>query len=230
MKSVCVVPILLFFSQLSIARSDANVCADPPLSAWLDMWNRKDLNVVDDLFLNSPSEVTYFSSESEGLIVGLDRVRDHHAGLGLVPGGLKEVPTVLSLEGLYTQSLTSAFPCVKVVSAVWVFTWKHGEKEPMKGPCTLVYRQEEGDEQAWIVHMNFGNYERGQTLLDSSSRDNEEGPVFTAAAKVNQRSGVEPVSIVSLTEQRVQETAEEEQEKKQREPREVAKGFFSLFA
>ena len=42
------------------------------IASWVAMWNSYDLAMVDKLFLQD-SRVSYFSSEKEGLIQGIDR-------------------------------------------------------------------------------------------------------------------------------------------------------------
>lgn len=56
------------------------------LEYWTDMWNRYDLDRVDQLFV-ADSTVTYFSPERDGLIRGINALRLHHHGFGFVPGG-----------------------------------------------------------------------------------------------------------------------------------------------
>jgi hypothetical protein len=55
---------------------------------WVNMWNRYDLSQVDGLFLDS-DDLSYFSSDREGIIKGLVAVREHHRRFGFVPGGKK---------------------------------------------------------------------------------------------------------------------------------------------
>lgn len=53
---------------------------------WGKMWNTYDLSQVDVLFVND-DRLTYFSSECEGTLQGIDAVREHHRNFGFVDGG-----------------------------------------------------------------------------------------------------------------------------------------------
>ena len=59
---------------------------DAQLERWVEMWNSYDLDEVNELFLDDPG-LTYFSSEKEGVIRGMEAVLEHHRGFGFVPGG-----------------------------------------------------------------------------------------------------------------------------------------------
>ena len=59
------------------------------VEAWVEMWNTYDLNQVDALFLDD-ARLSYFSSEREGLIRGMEAVREHHVGFGFAPGGIDQ--------------------------------------------------------------------------------------------------------------------------------------------
>jgi len=50
------------------------------------MWNSYDLSMVDTLFLTD-DRLTYLSSKMEGVIRGVENVREHHRGFGFVVGG-----------------------------------------------------------------------------------------------------------------------------------------------
>ncbi len=75
---------------------------DEVVGQWVSMWNTYDLSLVDSLFLTD-NRLTYFSSEKEGLIRGIEAVREHHVGFGFVEGG-KEQENTLWLDDLQTQS------------------------------------------------------------------------------------------------------------------------------
>ncbi len=75
---------------------------DEHMSAWVNLWNTYDLSLVDDLFLTD-STVTYFSSEREGLITGIDAVLLHHEGFGFVPGG-KVAEQALWVDDIHTAT------------------------------------------------------------------------------------------------------------------------------
>ena len=56
------------------------------IGAWVDMWNAYDLSQVDQLFLIDEN-LTYFSSETQGVLQGIDAIREHHRGFGFIEGG-----------------------------------------------------------------------------------------------------------------------------------------------
>lgn len=122
--------------------------ADKWVSAWVEIWNTYDLDQVDNLFLQN-DKLTYFSSEKEGTITGIDAVREHHRGFGFVEGG-KDQPNKLWLE----ETTVTPFGDAVVVTAIWYFQRQDGSKQ--RGPVTIVYVQQ-GDEYR-IAHMNFSNY------------------------------------------------------------------------
>jgi len=89
--------------------------ADRLLQDWVDMWNSYDLSQVDNLFLTD-EHVTYFSSEKQGVIVGIDAVREHHAGFGFAPGGAQK-DTKLWLDDTHTEF----YATTAVVTGLWYF-------------------------------------------------------------------------------------------------------------
>ncbi len=115
------------------------------------MWNSYDLNEVEELFLDDP-RLTYFSSETEGVIRGMEAVLEHHRGFGFVPGG-EAKGTRLWLDDLSVDLLGD----VAVVTGLWFFqTDDQSTDEPQKGPVTFVSVLDSGD---WrFVHMNFSEY------------------------------------------------------------------------
>jgi len=124
---------------------------DRHVESWVGLWNSYDLNLVDDLFLTD-STVTYFSSEREGLIVGIEAVRAHHEGFGFVAGG-REAEQELWVEDLHTaQHGPSA-----IVTGIWYFGDRQDEPtEIQRGPFTFIYVQSEGTFR--LAHLNFGTY------------------------------------------------------------------------
>jgi len=119
------------------------------VDAWVSMWNSYDLSMVDKLFLND-SRVSYFSSEKQGLIKGIEALRRHHEGFGFVRGG-KDQPNKLWIEDVEIEIFNQAV----VVAATWCFK-RGGSDMAQRGPVTLFYVQI-GDE--WrIAHANFSNY------------------------------------------------------------------------
>lgn len=120
------------------------------IEMWNMSWNSYDLDVVDELFLPEPG-LTYFSSEKEGVIRGMEAVREHHVGFGFMPGG-KEQENRLWLEEVgYDLFDTSV-----VITAIWYFARPEETGPPQKGPVTfvLVFR----DDQLKISHCNFSAY------------------------------------------------------------------------
>ncbi len=119
--------------------------------AWVDMWNCYDLDRVESLFLDD-ARLTYFSSETEGLIRGIDAVIEHHKGFGFVPGG-KDQPNRLWLEALHQEGFGSTV----VVGGIWFFQrGAGGDQPPQRGPVTFVCVHENGE---WrLAHLHFANY------------------------------------------------------------------------
>jgi len=123
---------------------------DPKLvDTWVTIWNSFDLSMVEKLFLNDGG-VTYFSSEKQGMVKGIEALIKHHEGFGFVRGG-KVQPNRLWLEDVDIET----FQEVAVVTAIWLFR-RGGSEKVQKGPVTLVYMSVVG---GWrIAHANFGNY------------------------------------------------------------------------
>ncbi len=132
------------FSQINTLPFDANKW----LGAWVQMWNNYDLNQVEKLFLPN-DHLTYFSSEKQGTLIGIDPVREHHRGFGFVEGG-KDQPNKLWLEEIHVSVLGPT----AVVTAIWFFEKPNGTQ--MRGPMTIVYTEHFGEYR--IAHMNFSNY------------------------------------------------------------------------
>jgi hypothetical protein len=120
------------------------------LDAWVGMWNSYDLAQVDRLFMHGP-QVSYFSSEREGLISGFDELVAHHEGFGFVAGG-QERPSRLWLE----EVDITMYGGVAVVAAIWYFDRDGTDAEPQKGPVTFVYAPAADGPR--IVHANFSEY------------------------------------------------------------------------
>ena len=129
-----------------------NFDADAQVTAWLKMWNTRDLARVDELFLND-SSVTYFSSEREGLIQGFAALRAHHQGFGFVVGGA-EPEQELSVEDVRS----SIYGDVAVVGAIWLFGDRSAPPDSIsRGPMTAVYTWADGRYR--IAHMHFAEYQ-----------------------------------------------------------------------
>jgi len=108
-------------------QTDVEFDTDRYVAAWVEMWNSYDLSMVDRLFLTD-SRVTYFSSEKEGLITGIETVREHHREFGFVEGG-KEQDNRLWVEELHT----SVFGPTAIVTGIWFFTRGEGTIALTKG-------------------------------------------------------------------------------------------------
>ena len=118
------------------------------VDAWVELWNTYDLEGVDELFVTD-DRLTYLSSEKEGVIVGIEAVREHHKSFGFVPGGAK-TDVKLWVEDLHTTD----FGSTAVVTGAWFF--ENAEGKIQKGPMTLVYIAEGG---GWrLAHLHFANY------------------------------------------------------------------------
>ncbi|MFW6109570.1 MAG: nuclear transport factor 2 family protein [archaeon] len=115
---------------------------------WVEIWNNYNLDRVREIFLDD-ERVTYFSSEKEGLIKGIDNLVEHHREFGFVEGG-KETGTKLWLEDLAIEEFESSV----VVKADWVFQ-KQGSDNQQRGPVTIVYVEDDGYR---IAHAHFSNY------------------------------------------------------------------------
>ena len=123
---------------------------DPKLvDEWVAIWNNYDLSKVPELFLND-ANVSYFSSEKEGAVVGFDALMEHHREFGFVEEG-KESPNRLWLDDINI----AVYEGSAVVTAIWYFR-RGGSPEAQKGPVTLVYV--ESDDGFRIAHANFSNY------------------------------------------------------------------------
>ena len=130
---------------------DVQFDVDKQIGDWVDMWDSYDLSLVENLFLTD-SRVTYFSSEYEGVIKGIEAIRKHHEGFGFVPGG-KEQENKLWVEDIHSE----VFGTTAVVTGIWYFSQGSEKNEkPQRGPMTLVYIRE-GDEFR-LAHLNFGEY------------------------------------------------------------------------
>jgi ketosteroid isomerase-like protein len=119
------------------------------LDQWIRLWNTYDLAQVSNIFLND-HRVTYFSSEKEGLIKGIENLLDHHKKFGFVSGG-KETDNKLWLE----KTDIEQYKNTAIVKAVWYFQRK-GSETTQRGPVTLIYTKIQDN---WkIAHSHFSNY------------------------------------------------------------------------
>ncbi|MCK4582197.1 nuclear transport factor 2 family protein [Candidatus Bathyarchaeota archaeon] len=119
------------------------------VEAWVRLWNTYDLDDVRRLFLDD-GRVTYFSSEKQGLIKGIDSLVRHHEEFGFVAGG-KETGNRLWLEDMDIEEFEGSAS----VKADWLFQRK-GSDKTQRGPVTILYVKA-GD--GWrIAHAHFSNY------------------------------------------------------------------------
>ena len=144
------------------AQATSQAAPIPPLfdtaahvGAWVELWGTYDLSRVDDLFLAGP-DTTYFSSEKQGLIVGFDAVREHHAGFGFVEGG------VAPAQELWVEDVDArVFGESVVVNAIWYFGDRAAaggadSDSLQKGPMTSVWVLDRDTYK--IAHMHFASY------------------------------------------------------------------------
>ena len=156
MRSPTIPLILVFLLGWACAADDQGAAApsfdtETIVGQWVSMWNTYDLSMVDSLFITD-ERLTYFSSEKEGLIRGIEAVREHHVGFGFVEGG-KDQQNELWVEDLQRQS----FGDVATVEGVWYFRNVSADSSTtQKGPVTFVYVFDE--KQYRIAHVHFANY------------------------------------------------------------------------
>lgn len=125
---------------------------DEVIDKWLNLWATYDLDLLDDIFLQSEA-LTYFSSEKLGLIQGYDEMIPHHEGFGFVSGG-KTPEKSLWLEELETRFYGESV----MVAGIWYFGDRSVPKEEVqKGPVTFVLTQN-AKGQLKITHTHFANY------------------------------------------------------------------------
>jgi len=122
------------------------------VQAWVEMWNSYDLDRVQELFLDDPG-LTYFSSEREGVIRGMEELVEHHRGFGFIPRGMEQA------NRLWVEELAAdLFGDAAVLTGIWYF--RRGEDAaatpPQRGPVTFVSVWRGG--RWWFVHMHFADY------------------------------------------------------------------------
>ena len=153
MKPYSAKTVVLFawlFANLALASAPAQAQTEgvrSAVAAWVRMWNSFDARDVDRLFM---PDVTYFSSEREGRLEGIETIKKHYQGFGFVDGGSHPM-TKLWLEDIRIQDHGST----ATVTGVWFFQRTDGRLQ--KGPVTIVYVVSNGEPM--IAHMNFANWE-----------------------------------------------------------------------
>ena len=122
------------------------------INKWLELWETYDLNLLDDIFLQT-EDLTYFSSEKEGLMIGYKHLKPHHSGFGFVEGG-KQPKKSLWLEDIKTK----IYGETAMVAAIWYFGDRNAVKNSVsKGPVTFILiNDKQGNTK--IVHTHFANY------------------------------------------------------------------------
>ena len=115
---------------------------------WVEIWNNYNLDMVPELFLDD-ERVTYFSSEKQGVIKGIDNLIKHHREFGFVEGG-KDTGNRLWLEDVDIEEFGDSV----VVKADWIFQRKGSDKQ-QRGPVTIVYVK---PDRYRIAHAHFNNY------------------------------------------------------------------------
>lgn len=157
--SLWIVIFLTVIGLKSISAAASFSSTEKLIDAWVQCWNNYDLERVKELFLDD-DRLTYFSSEKEGGIRGMEAVLEHHRGFGFVSGGKKQ-PNKLWLE----NRTVDEFGPVSVVTAVWFFQREDGRVQ--KGPVTFVILDENGDQR--IIHVHFANYPSGSDGYEQES-------------------------------------------------------------
>ncbi len=156
MKNVIVIALFLLLSSCSTSPYAKNKISKGEskevIDKWLQLWKTYDLNMLDDIFLNS-NALTYFSSEREGLIEGFEELVPHHIGFGFERGG-KKAEKSLWLEKIEIRTYQGS----TMVGAVWYFGNKTLPKDSIsKGPVTFVLTKDKNG-LAKIAHTHFANY------------------------------------------------------------------------
>ena len=124
----------------------------PVIDKWLKLWETYDLNMLDEIFLQT-KDLTYFSSEKEGLMIGYQHLKLHHSGFGFVEGG-KQPEKSLWLEDMETK----IYGGTAMVAAIWYFGDKNIVKDSVSnGPVTFIFIKDKQD-NVKIVHTHFANY------------------------------------------------------------------------
>jgi imidazolonepropionase-like amidohydrolase len=123
---------------------------DALLEAWLGMWRRHDLDMIDDVFLDD-DVVTYYASDREGLIQGIDAIREYHAGLGFASGGFRP-----EMELWLERVNIADFGESAVIGAVWYFGDRLDRRATGRGPLTMALARTVSGFK--IAHVNFGKY------------------------------------------------------------------------
>ena len=133
-----------------LSATPASFDSSAAVDRWVAMWNSYDLDEVDELFVTD-ARVTYFSSEKQGLVEGIEAVREHHRGFGFVSGG-REAENELWVDSVRADTFGDS----AVVTAIWYFGDKASADEAQRGPMTMVYVAV-GDDYR-LAHLHFATY------------------------------------------------------------------------
>jgi ketosteroid isomerase-like protein len=146
--------VLVLAVALSASTADGQQLArDTPrqlLDSWVELWETYDLDTVPALFLQNDA-LTYFSSETEGLIEGFDRIVEHHRGFGFVSGGEARDQLIWVRNVRIEEFGDTAF-----IGAIWYFGDPDSPADAQRGPMSvLAVRTADGYR---IAHMHFATY------------------------------------------------------------------------
>ena len=120
------------------------------LDKWVTLWTSYDLNLVEHLFIRD-NRLTYFSSETKGLIRGFEAVVEHHRGLGLEAGGAERTNIVWVRDTNIVD-----FGSISLIGAIWYFGDPSSPETAEKGPMSLLAVETENGYR--IGHMHFATY------------------------------------------------------------------------
>jgi len=126
---------------------DRDAALQHTLDDWVVMWNSYELDEVERLFVADES-VTYFSSERDGLIQGIDALVEHHEGFGFRSGG------AVTESRLWLEDVQGRWDgATAIVMATWLFGSTDEDGPPQKGPVTFVVVPREDGYR--ILHAHF---------------------------------------------------------------------------
>ena len=150
--TICVV-LVLALTLPALPADGQQVARDTPqdlLDAWVELWSTYDLDMVSALFLQGDA-LTYFSSETEGLLEGFDKIVEHHRGFGFVPGGDARDQLIWVRDVRIEE-----FGQTALIGAIWYFGDPESPADAQRGPMSvLAVRTADGYR---IAHMHFATY------------------------------------------------------------------------
>lgn len=120
------------------------------LDAWVEVWTTFDLDVVPEIFLQD-DRLTYFSSETDGLLIGFPRIVEHYSGFGFESGG-GETENVIWVGDVEIID----FGDTAFIGAIWYFGDPDSPDGAQYGPMSvLAVKSPDGYR---IGHMHFATY------------------------------------------------------------------------